>query len=178
MTQTSTLTLHQISMRYSPIEDRVLLVFTAKEGADYRFWMTRRFVGLLWQGLLKILGSYPALKGFVDSRVREAVLSMRHAEAVQGADFKTPFRGTGTPPGDDPQAPLLTGVTGTPKPDGTTRFQFQTKDGGPFQCALNEQLLHAFCHLLIDVTTKAGWDLDLRVGDGNVVLPEGPKQVH
>ncbi|MEO5337258.1 MAG: hypothetical protein H7841_10245 [Magnetospirillum sp. WYHS-4] len=178
MSRGSPKALHQISMRYSPVEDRVLLIFTAGDGSTFRFWMTRRFVDLLWQGLIKVLASYPALKGLVDSRVREAVLSMRHAEAVQGSDFKTPLRGAGTPPADDPAAPLFTGVTGTPKPDGTTRFLFQTKEGEPFQCSLNEQLLHAFCHLLIDVTAKAGWDLELRVGDGNLVLPGPGAKIH
>lgn len=173
MTKPRPKTLHQISMRYSPVEDRILLIFTASEGSDYRFWMTRRFVGLLWQGLLKVLASYPSLRGVVDSRAREAMLSMRHQEALQGSDFKTPYKGTGTSPAQDPQAPLLTAVTGTPRPDGTTRFLFTTREGEPFQCALNEQLLHAFSHLLIDVTAKADWELGLRVAEVNLVVPAG-----
>lgn len=170
--------LHQISMRYDAVEDRVLLIITTTDGQAVKLWMTRHFVRTLWKGLPKVLAAYPSLAGTVDREAQDAVLAMRHQEAVQGSDFDTPFKGELPPAEEARGVPLLVGVQGGVRPDGSAQFTFKTRDGGALTFSLSEQLLHAFCHLLIEVTAKANWDLEMRVGEGNVVVPEGGKRVH
>ena len=171
--------LHQISLRYAPLEDRVLLIMTTEDGDSIRLWLTRRFVRAFWGGLPKILSGSPSVGARVREEARDAVLAMRHHEALQGSDFDTPFQGKAQTPEEDRSAPLVIGVKASMKDSGHAEFSFQTTEGGGLAFTLGEKLLHAFCHLLIEVTMKAGWDLDLRVGDGNVVLPEGERgRVH
>lgn len=171
-------------MRYSPVQDRVLLIISTTDGRESRFWMTRRFVTVLWKGLPQVLASYPALAGAVDAEAKEAILAMRHQEAVQDSNFDTPFKGEEPKPDEKKDRdsgldiPLLTGVKGGVQADGRAAFQFETEGGKPFRFDLQEKLLHAFCHLLIDVTTKAGWDLNMRVGEATVVIPTEGAQVH
>ena len=58
-------------------------------------------------------------------------------------------------------------------------MNLQVQGGGKVKLALNQKLLHGLCKLLIETTAKAGWDLDLAVGDAaGFVVPEDKSQVH
>ena len=47
--------LHQMQITYVPVEDRLLYRVNTKHRQEFRFWMTRRYVKLLWKGLIDIL---------------------------------------------------------------------------------------------------------------------------
>ncbi len=163
--------LHQLSMSYVPEQDRILFRLSTTDKKEYRMWLTRRFVGVLWGALHQTFVRNTELAQFVDQDVKDAVLGMKHQEAVQNTDFETP------PSEDNTDATSNTGpllVTGGKVHPGekATGLSFSTADGKDVRFNLNEQLMHAFCHLLITTTTRAEWSLDLSIGDGNVVVPE------
>ena len=55
----------------------------------------------------------------------------------------------------------------------------KTQTGSKIKLALNKNLLHALCKLLIETTMKAGWDLGLTVGDAtSLAAPADKTQVH
>ena len=62
--------------------------------------------------------------------------------------------------------------------DNVTGLVFTTKDGSDVRFNLNEQLLHALCHLMVTTCQRADWNLDLTLGDPNVVVPTGEALVH
>lgn len=169
--------LHQLSMSYMPEEDRILFRLATKDKKEYRVLLTRRFVHVLWGALRQTFEKDSELAEIVDKDVQKAVLGMKHQEAIQNTDFDTP------PVADTADATSNTGpllvVGGKVHPgENVTGVSFKTADGSDIRFNLNEQLLHAFCHLLVSTSVKADWKLNLALGDGNVVVPGGDAVMH
>ena len=47
--------LHQLTLTFDPIEDRMLLRIGTAKNTEYHLWLTRRFIKVLWEALMKIL---------------------------------------------------------------------------------------------------------------------------
>ena len=80
--------LHQITMSHSTEEDRLLLRISTLDKAEFRFWLTRRFVNILWPALMKVLEKEnPAARKNLMPEAKKAVVAMEHQDAVAAADF-------------------------------------------------------------------------------------------
>ncbi|MEX2311935.1 MAG: hypothetical protein WD624_05695, partial [Rhodospirillales bacterium] len=98
-------------------------------------------------------------------------------EAVQSTDFETPPAKDTTDTTSN-TGPLLV-IGGKIHPgEKVTGVSLKTADGSDVRFNLNEQLLHAFCHLLVTTSVKADWKLNLSLGDSNVVVPAGNAVMH
>ena len=56
--------LHQFNINYVPVEDRILLRINTLQGDEFRFWLTRRYTGILVERLAAEMekhGGAPAL---------------------------------------------------------------------------------------------------------------------
>ncbi len=169
--------LHQMTMSYVAEEDRILFRLSTKDKKEYRMWLTRRFVGVLWGALGNTFAKHEDLARIADESIKDAVLSMKHQEAVQNTDFDTPVLNDVTDTTSNTGPLLVTG--GKVHPGKTvTGLVFRTQDGSDVRFNLNEQLLHALCHLMVTTCQRAGWKLDLTLGDPNVVVPTGEAAVH
>ncbi len=82
--------LHQLSMSYMPEQDRILFRLATKDKKEYRVLLTRRFVHVLWGALRQTFEKETELAEILDKDVQEAVLGMKHQEAIQNTDFDTP----------------------------------------------------------------------------------------
>jgi len=167
-----TAALHQITMSFSPEEDRILLRVSTTDGSEYQLWLTRRFVRVLWGALVQTLERDPELQKTVLPEVRDAIMGMRHQEALASSDFEKPHQAGKRNLTSNTGPLIVTGGTVTPLKNGTTRLTFTTTDGTGINFLLNENLLHATCHLIISTTQKADWDLDLTVGDPMVIAAD------
>ncbi|WNJ98685.1 hypothetical protein L2D14_12490 [Thalassospiraceae bacterium LMO-JJ14] len=169
--------LHQLTMSYMPEEDRILFRLATKDKKEYRLFLTRRFIHVLWGALKQSFEKDQELAKFVDKDVQEAVLGMKHQEAVQSTDFDTPAA-EDTVDTTSNSGPLLV-IGGKIHPgEKITGVTFKTADGADIRFNLNEQLMHAFCHLIVTTSLKADWKLDLALGKSNVVVPKGDAVVH
>ncbi len=176
--------LHQITMSHSAEEDRLLLRISTLDKTEFQFWLTRRFVNVLWPALMTVIEKEnPAAKKNLMPAAKKAVVAMEHQEAVAAADF-TRGHDEGnknlTPGTGDNRGPLLViGGSVVPGKGGATGLILKTENNAEIKVSLNKELLHALCKLLIETTMKAGWDLGLSVGDAAaVVLPEDTTRVH
>ncbi|MGB0684277.1 MAG: hypothetical protein ACPGOV_16350 [Magnetovibrionaceae bacterium] len=162
--------LHQITLGYSPIEDRMTLRIRTTGGTEFRLGFTRRFVRVLWGALEKMIHADPELQRQLEPSARDAVAAFEHQDAVNSSDFSQKHQedAENFPLGEEPI--LIVGGNCSPSEGGITKLSLKTKDGRQVAFGLNKQLLHALCHLLITTSAKAGWDLALSVGEGNVVL--------
>jgi len=167
--------LHQITLTFAAEEDRMLLRVTTTGDTEYQLWLTRRFIRVLWGALIQTLERDPTLKKSVLPEVREAMMGMRHQEAIASSEFETPHKEGKTNLTSNTGPLLVTGGSVTPMKGGATRLNFTTANGTAVGFNLNEQLLHAICHLIITSTHNAGWDLDLSVGDPTVIAPDKSK---
>ena len=173
-------TLHQITMSHSAEEDRLLLRISTLEKAEFQFWLTRRFVNVLWPALINVIEKEtPAAKKNLMPAAKKAVVAMEHQEAVAAADFTRGHDEDNKDMTPGPGPLLVIGGSVNPGKSGITELVLKTKNNTEIKVSLNKELLHALCKLLIEATMKAGWDLGLSVGDaGAVVVPQDKTRVH
>ena len=156
----------QINVRYDPAEDRLLLRMNAPtpEGtAEYRLWLTRRFVQLMWQGLEKSMEADQTVDPAVQSSQREAVRQFKEEAALSSADFATPYRKEAvlTPLGEDPV--LITKMQIKQAEAGKKVLIMSGEDGPSVTLALAENMLHSVRKLIADAAERAGWGLSLKL---------------
>lgn len=174
--------MHQMQISYVSTEDRLLFRLNTKARQEFRFWMTRRYVMILWHTLNQLLSKQeptegPPPSGLTDPLVEAAKKEIKHQELVSQADFKTQYQeSTYLPLGEAPQ--LLFSVAIKPAPEGQILLCMHPEQGQGIEMALNEQILHSLCQLIIDTTTKADWKLNLAFlprGGAEGPVNEGPQ---
>lgn len=173
--------MHQMQLTYVATEDRMLFRVNTKERQEFRFWMTRRYVAILWQTLTQLLanrtGPVPAAAPPpADPLVEAAKQEIKHQQVVSQADFKTQYQeSTYLPLGEAPI--LLFSVGVKPAPDGQALLCLHPENGQGIEVVLNEQILHSFCRLILETTEKADWRLHLSFvpGSGPAAGPDVPK---
>ncbi len=169
--------LHQLTLTYDPVQDRMLLRIGTADGTEYQLWLTRRFVKVLWGALMQTLDGNPELGKDLLPDVRDAVKAMDHQEAVQSSDFTQSHAKDNVNLTSNTGPLLITGGQVKPVDGENTVLALKTADNMSVQFGLNKQLLHALCHMMITSAHKAEWDLDLQVGDPQVFVPDTPAGV-
>lgn len=161
--------MHQMQLSYVPTEDRILFRLNTKARQEFRFWMTRRYVGVLWATLAKLVADsdapppeqdepeIPTKDALIESTKKE----IKHKEMVAKSDFETQYQeSTYLPLGEEPA--LLFSVGVKPHPSGQALLCMHPQKGQGIELLLNDQILHSLCKLLVDTSGKAGWNQDLR----------------
>ena len=164
--------LHQMTMSFSAKDDRLLLRLSTRDMTEYRLWLTRRFVKVLWGALIQILEKAPD----TTSQAKGPVMAAEHMEAVQTAELSRKHDEDTKKATPEPE--LITGGTVKAVAGGLTRLVFTTKGGLTYTFTLNKKFLHLLLHLTGTCSAKAEWDLETAVGSGNVVLPADPTRAH
>jgi len=167
-----TASLHQITMTFSAEEDRMLLRISTTEASEYQLWLTRRFIKVLWTALIETLERHPELRKSLLPEVKNAMMNMRHQEAIAAAEFSEPHAEGKRDLTSNTGPLLVSSGTVAPMNNGLTKLTFNTSDGTGVNFSLNEKLLHAVCQLIITSSQKADWALDLAVGDPTIIVPE------
>lgn len=160
-------------MAFNAQEDRILLRILSSERAEFRFWLTRRYVKLLWQVLLKLIERDPATAVHADEKVRRVMLGFQHQNVVSGGEFAKPFEeGMNTLPlGAAPV--LLSRITGKqpdPQQQRQQQLSLHPEQGQGIDLGVNPELLHMISKLLVDAVKQSDWDLKLAV-DADLMLP-------
>ena len=155
--------LSQINLQFHAAEDRLLLLIKTDDLAEYRFWLTRRFVKMMWPALVKRMSSNEVVQSQPDTSAKETVLSFQHEEAVSRSDFDTAYSRevNATPLGPEP---LLVAKLNVKIQNSQTTLCLHPVDGQGIEIGLTDMLLHSFCKLLSDAVAKAEWDVTLGVG--------------
>ncbi len=154
--------LHQIQFNYVAEADRLLLRISTADKSEFRFWLTRRYVRLLWPAVLKLLRDNPQVKAQKSNRDRDTVLDFHHQQAMQQGDFSTEYQADAevTPLGDKPL--LLARLQPRQGKNGPV-LHLAPREGHGINLALPGPLLHSFAGLLTQSVKQAEWDLDLRM---------------
>ena len=167
--------IHQIQMSYNAQEDRILLRILTTQRAEFRFWMTRRYVKLLWTVLIKLLERDPAAAAQADESLRRTVMGMQHASAVSGGEFAKPYEeGVSVLPlGAAPV--LLERVSGKQSVNQQPTLSLHPQTGQGIDLGVNTGLLHMISKLLVDAVAKSDWDLKLAVDPDFAALPQAQR---
>jgi hypothetical protein len=168
--------LTQINVSFNPVEDRLLMRMTSGAGegiAEYRMWLTRRFVRLLWQALDKVLEADTVRDPKVDPGGRGVVRQFQEEDALSRADFATPYsppKTVSTPLGEEPV--LLSRLNLREAADGNRILTLQNQGGQGVSLGISLSMIHSVRKLLADAVEKAGWDLNLLLYSRTVLSAE------
>ena len=95
--------LEQFSASYDALQDRLMLRIRSSDDAEFRLWITRRYLSLLWPILMKMADNFSARKAPTDTLTRNALAEMAHGEAVGKANFASEYQeGSSFPLGEQP----------------------------------------------------------------------------
>ena len=78
--------LHQIQLQFDPHQDRAVLRIRTTDQSEFLFWLTRRFVKLMWQVLIKIVEKDTQVSAQANPDNKQAVLAFQHEKAVQAGN--------------------------------------------------------------------------------------------
>lgn len=162
--------IHQMQMQYDRLQDRILLRVSTADGAEFRFWITRRYVKLLWTILIKMLERDPVVAVHTDEKVRRTMMGFQHTDAVRAGDFAKKYEDTvrALPLGDAPV--LLSRVTAKQTAGKNQLLCMHPEEGQGIDIAVDTGLLHMVSKLVIDAVGQSGWDLKFSV-DPDVAMP-------
>jgi len=165
--------LHQLQLRFDPEQDRLMLRMNTSDGEEFRFWLTRRLVRLLWPALLKALEADDLVRSQPDAAARQAVLAFQQDKAVSQSDFRTSFREqpASLPLGEAPV--LVSRAQLAPAPNGGRVLRLSPARGPGAQIGLNQTTLHALCRLTLQAVEKSQWDLGLKLAETGGAAPPG-----
>lgn len=167
---TTQATLHQIRTSYDPLQDRILLCASTSDQNEFRFWITRRYLGLLWQAIGRIADNFAARKAPADPLIRTALTELAQEKALQGADFESRYEGgTQLPLGEAPI--LLSRIEVKSAPSGQQILRLLPERGQGIDLGLEENLTHVLASLLRQAAIAGEWGLAL---DGFAAAPPLP----
>lgn len=151
--------LKQIQIAYSPVEDRLLLRINTADREEFRFWITRRYLKVLWQAIGAILAQNPQVRTQAGTAAKQTVLSFQHEKAISEADFSRRFEegAQALPLGTAPV--LLTRVQTRRTPEGNNVVGMHPEAAQGVELVVNEGVLHGLSRLIADAAGKADWDL-------------------
>lgn len=155
--------LHQISVTYDPVADRLMMRVRGRQGEQFAGWFTRRLMGRLWPVLQKMaadMASAAVAPGASVLPEAKALLSeVRRIEALRRSDLNTPFDAQATqhPVGEEPL--LLSAVNLHLLPGAQLAIGFKGADGRSFDLRLGEDLTQAWMHLTEKALIAADWGL-------------------
>ena len=167
-------------MEFLPEEDRIILRLNTVQREAFRFFVTRRYVRVLWPVLHRLLEADFKRREPDKGHVAGDVLDFERQRAMSGANFGKAYAE------DEMRFPLgeavrlLTGVRVKEGPKGGNILCLVTAGGKALEFGVNSQFLHTFGELLKATVRKAGWDLDGLFGRPNVQpsRPPGPRVLH
>lgn len=172
--------LEQFNAAYDATQDRILLRIRTSDGAEYRLWITRRYLSLLWPLLMKMIDGFSARKS-ADPLTRSTLAELAHGEAIGRADFDSQYKeGNLFPLGVEPV--LLARISLRPLIGETQTLVLLPQTGHGINLDLDEKLVHILARLLQNTATAADWTLKLEVAPGlpgtDATAASGPRRLH
>lgn len=157
-------TIYQMRVEFDAPEDRLLMSIISKDGKEFRMWLTRRFVRLLWPNLLKLAESTPEAAAQQSDAARSSVVRFQHEQAIASTKFTSKYdreKVVSQYYGETPVLITEGQIRRTSNERGPNQIVFMAKDGRPVTMALDNVLLHSMARLIRNAAKKAGWELDL-----------------
>lgn len=155
--------LHQLSVTYDPVADRLLMRVRGRRGEQFAGWFTRRLIGRVWPVLQKMaaeMASAAMAPGATVLPEAKALLSeVRRTEALLRADLATPFDAQASQHPVGPEPLLLSEVHVRLMPGAQVAIGFKGADGRSFDLRLGDDLTQAWLHLIEKALIAADWGL-------------------
>lgn len=177
---------HQMQLTYVAVEDRMLFRVNTTEQEEFCFWLTRRYVSLLWQVLIQVIhnrgmlppppdanvGSLPPpppsppMPPVIDPLAAVTAQEIRQQQIMKDADFETDYeQSPNRPLGDKPI--LLANIVARPAATGEPLLGLHPHEGQGIEIVLNEGITRSLCQLILEASAHADWSLPLQFIPGS-----------
>ena len=158
--------IHQLSVTYDPMEDRVLMRVNTTTQEEIRVWLTRRMLANLMPHLPRVASEQlamaaPAHMPLLTEQDKQVFADIKQVEHLGQSDFSTPFQ-AGEKILMEGNGLLLTDLKIVPQTDGLTLMVFQERgrEGRPgrvMELRMKVELIHGLTHLLQEIWPQTGW---------------------
>lgn len=153
--------LEQVNLGYDAKQDRLLLKVRNSDAQEYRLWLTRRFTGLLWDVIGRIIRETELSVALDTSVNRDAVLQFEHEQALEKGDFASAYEETASsfPLGEEGKLGFK--ITYNKLEGKRVSLNLLPEDGPGISMGVDSRMLHNLCKLIADSMQAAGWNLEL-----------------
>ena len=159
------MSIHQISVNYVDVEDRILMRLRTVDGLLYEAWFTRRLMSRLLQPLHQAISSMTLAEVAKDATVmpeaRDMLLASAQERNREQADFKTPFNeqvsDEAKPLG--PQPLLITGVEVAVRQPATLAMALRDQQNRSMTLEFPEALASNVMILIMQAVAQSEWGL-------------------
>lgn len=170
--------IHQMTIEYKLDDDRLLFKVATRDHTEYRMWLTRRLIRGLWGPVIRTFEAQTGVEGLAAAPVKQAVMSLKHQEVVQSGDYSQKHDPEAKPESGDLTPMLAVAAACEPLADGLVTLKLKTSQGHDVNFNINEEMLHAFCHLVRSGVERAQWDIDVGVGDAAFAVSGSTDHLH
>lgn len=165
--------LHQLQVKYIPEEDRMILRINTSKDELLEYYITRRYLKILWTPLGQVLLGDPNFKAY-DSESKKAVFAFEHEKKMLSGITSKPFvekkkevkkvepPTLATVPEDKPQFLLFTMAQVLTLADSSQALKLCDQQGRGLTLDCNTPALHFLYRLLLSTEPTTGWDLQLQ----------------
>lgn len=162
------MSLQQINVTYDARQDRLLVRMNTSEHVEYRFWITRRLVKGLWQGLVRRMQSTETARRQMVHSAKQAVVEFEREAALRKTRFDKPYAAGELRPAMPGEPLLVFSITMRSHPKGGHDIGLMPASGAGFHLRFSDTLLHGFAKLLQDAVKLSGWNLALELPRASV----------
>lgn len=149
---------HQLQLRYVAEEDRIFFRLNTRTGEELRFWLTRRYVGLLRPVVRKLMVSDYAKADPAHAAHAAEIMDFERAKLEEQTSFKDDFEeGSGNFPLG--KAPLVLAQIKVKERGGMKMLCLYPKSGSGIELPLSKELVNPLYSLLNAAIRQAQWRL-------------------
>ncbi len=166
--------LHQMQLSFVPLQDRLLLRMNTVDKVEYKLWLTRRYVKLLWVCLMNMLETFQTVPYF-GKPTKPSIFSLKSDNSNDEIDFETEYEDEGTQSVFEEEPILVSKVSIKQQEDGKQLLCMHPEEGQGIEMTLDEAMLHSLCTLILNAIKNNGWDLNLKTIS---FFPTQKQQIH
>lgn len=156
--------IQQLQMSYSAEEDRVLLRINTTDQEEFRFWLTRRYCGLIIQALHAHRSADPDVSVQATPVAKQAVQDFKQEAANSEGNFDQPFQSADSYPLGE--TPRLAQTLKYRVETGKLVLTIEPKSGSGITITLDSKLNFNFTKLLQSAVRAGVWQLDVGQATG------------
>lgn len=166
--------LHQMQLSFVPLQDRLLLRMNTVDKVEYKLWLTRRYVKLLWVCLMNMSETFQTTPYF-GKPSRPSIFSLKPSTTTSSeVDFDTAYNeNIQSVFGEEPI--LVSKVSIKQQEDGRQLLCMHPEEGQGIEMTLDEAMLYSLCTLILNSIKNNGWDLNLKA---TPLFPTQKRQIH
>lgn len=174
----------QLNLTFIPVEDRLLFrIASGTPGVtmeEYRLWLTRRFVKLLWNALERMIDISTSMDPRIPPEGRNAIKQFQQSAALSHTDFATPYTSEKATAPLGPNPLLIHKFQTRQGPDNNHILSLEATTGQTINITLNLQLIHSLRKLLADIIKEADWDLHpcAIISEGEFYVADATKTIN